>query len=221
MLDFLLGASYRFAPKWFAGIEARRHNDFGSYNLRDQTQKGFFYGPNVHYAEKEWWATVAWRYQPKGGRCMGDGTAECSDSRVWDSHSRNEVMFKLQEQMRKASSVRHPFVGNRVWRTSDGGWFIVDQVVGKHEMITYALGIKPDGSVQGIEIMEYVESYGYEVAEASWRKQFEGKKAIDSLKLNTDIQNISGATLSCKHLTDGVKRLLVFHALALKNYSAK
>ena len=126
-----------------------------------------------------------------------------------------------QEQMRKASSVRQPFLGNRIWRTNDGGWFIVDQVVGKHEMITYALGIKTDGSVQGIEIMEYVESYGYEVAEASWRKQFEGKKATDPLKLNSDIQNISGATLSCKHLADGVKRLLVLHALALKNYSAK
>jgi Na+-translocating ferredoxin:NAD+ oxidoreductase RnfG subunit len=126
-----------------------------------------------------------------------------------------------QEQMRKASSVRQPFLGNRIWRTNDGGWFIVDQVVGKHEMITYALGIKADGSVQGIEIMEYVESYGYEVAEMGWRKQFEGKKATDPLKLNSDIQNISGATLSCKHLVDGVKRLLVLHALALKNYSTK
>ena len=95
MFDVLLGASYRFAPKWFAGLEARWHHDFGSYNLRDQTQKAFFYGPNVHYAEKEWWATAAWRYQPKGNSCMGDGTAECSDARVWDSHSRNELMFKF------------------------------------------------------------------------------------------------------------------------------
>lgn len=126
-----------------------------------------------------------------------------------------------QDQMRKASSVRQPFVGNRIWRTNDGGWVIVDQVVGKHEMITYALGIKADGSVQGVEIMEYVESYGYEVADMKWRKQFEGKKTTDNLKLNADIQNISGATLSCKHLTDGVKRLLVFHALALKSYSTK
>jgi len=152
-------------------------------------------------------------------------SAEQAQQLIFPAKTFTQIPFviseEFQEQMRKASSVRHPFVGNRVWRTSDGGWFIVDQVVGKHEMITYALGIKPDGSVQGIEIMEYVESYGYEVAEASWRKQFDGKRATDSLKLNSDIQNISGATLSCKHLTDGVKRLLVFHALALKNYSAK
>jgi hypothetical protein len=36
------------------------------------------------------------------------------------------------------------------------------------------------------------------------------------LKLKKDIQNISGATLSCKHLTDGVKRVMVMYELALK-----
>ena len=131
------------------------------------------------------------------------------------------VSDALQEQMTKASSVRHPFRGDRVWRAADGSWFIVDEVIGKHEMITYALGIRPDGTVKGVEILEYVESYGYEVAEASWRKQFVGKRAGDPLKLGNDVQNISGATLSCKHLTDGVKRLLVLHQALLVGYSGK
>ena len=122
----------------------------------------------------------------------------------------------LQERMRAASSIRHPFQGDRIWKTPDGGWLIIDEVVGKHEMITYAAGIAPNGSVLGIEILEYVESYGYEVAEAQWRKQFTGKTVKDPVKLNQDIQNIGGATLSCKHLTDGVKRVLVLYDLALK-----
>ena len=122
----------------------------------------------------------------------------------------------LQERMRAASSIRHPFQGDRIWRTPDGGWLIIDEVVGKHEMITYAVGIHPNGSILGIEILEYVESYGYEVGEAQWRKQFAGKTAKDPIKLNQDIQNIGGATLSCKHLTDGVKRVLVLYDLALK-----
>jgi hypothetical protein len=127
----------------------------------------------------------------------------------------------VQSQMTQASSVRHPFRGDRVWRGADGSWFIVDEVIGKHEMITYAVGLKPDGSVKGIEILEYVESYGYEVAEASWRKQFVGKRVSDPLKLGNDVQNISGATLSSKHLTDGVKRLLVFHQAVLAGYPGK
>ena len=83
-------------------------------------------------------------------------------------------------------------------------------------MITYAVGIGPNGSVLGVEILEYVESYGYEVAEAPWRKQFIGKSAADPIKLNQDIQNIGGATLSCKHLTYGVKRVTVLFEAALK-----
>ena len=121
-----------------------------------------------------------------------------------------------RERMRAASSVREPFKGERVWRTAQGEWFIVDEVVGKHEMVKYALAIGADGAIKGIEIMEYVESYGYEVGEASWRHQFVGKTVEAPLKLNQDIKNISGATLSCKHLTDGVKRLMVMHELALK-----
>jgi len=127
----------------------------------------------------------------------------------------------LQERLRAASSIRHPFQGDRIWRSPDGGWLVVDEVVGKHEMITYAVALNEKGSVLGIEVMEYVESYGYEVAEAQWRKQFIGKTASDAIKLNQDIQNIGGATLSCKHLTDGVKRITVLYDLALKHIPVK
>jgi len=127
----------------------------------------------------------------------------------------------LQEKMRAASSIRHPLQGDRIWRSSDGGWFVIDEVVGKHEMITYAVALNAKGSVLGIEVLEYVESYGYEVAEAQWRKQFVGKTINDPIKLNQDIQNIGGATLSCKHLTDGVKRITVLYDLTLKNMPVK
>ncbi|OYY21335.1 MAG: FMN-binding protein [Polynucleobacter sp. 24-46-87] len=129
------------------------------------------------------------------------------------------ITDELQDKMRSASSIRHPFQGDRVWKSADGSWFIVDEVVGKHEMITYAVALSPAGAVLGIEILEYVESYGYEVAEAQWRQQFIGKVASDPIKLNQDIQNIGGATLSCKHLTDGVKRVAVLYDIALKNQS--
>jgi hypothetical protein len=129
------------------------------------------------------------------------------------------IADELQYKMRLASSIRHPFQGDRIWKAADGSWFIVDEVVGKHEMITYAVALSPMGAVLGIEILEYVESYGYEVAEAQWRNQFIGKTAADPIKLNQDIQNIGGATLSCKHLTDGVKRVAVLYDSALKNQS--
>ena len=104
----------------------------------------------------------------------------------------------------------------KLWRVSEGGWFIVDAVLGKHELITYAVGLGADGSVRGVEILEYLESYGYQIHDAAWRRQFAGKTARDPLKLDQDIRNISGATLSCRHVTDGIKRLLGFYESALK-----
>ncbi|HEY7759633.1 MAG TPA: FMN-binding protein [Burkholderiales bacterium] len=96
------------------------------------------------------------------------------------------------------------------------GWFIVDEVYGKHEFITYAVGLNADGSVRQIEVMDYRETYGYEIRNAAWRRQFVGKRHGDSLKLDQDIRNISGATLSCRHIAEGVRRLLALHEVALR-----
>lgn len=100
----------------------------------------------------------------------------------------------------------------RIWEARAGGkragWFIVDRVIGKHEYITYALALTPDGAVRGLEILDYRETYGGQVRNANWRRQFAGKRPGQSLRLGNDIKNISGATLSSRHVTDGVRRLL-------------
>ena len=103
----------------------------------------------------------------------------------------------------------------KAWRAPDGGWFILDQVVGKHEFITYAVALDPAGAVKDIEILDYRESYGGQVRGAAWRAQFTGKRHGAALKLGGDIRNISGATLSSKHVTDGVRRVLATHAVVL------
>ncbi len=132
---------------------------------------------------------------------------------------------KLTKEQMKAieqdSGVRVRLDTQKVWKASRGGqpagWFIVDEVLGKHEYITWALALKADGSVQSIEVMDYRETYGYEIRNADWRAQFLGKKHGAKLKLDDDIRNVSGATLSCRHITDGVKRLLAFYELVLKH----
>lgn len=121
-----------------------------------------------------------------------------------------------QKMLKKASGIYHPFAADQVYKVAGGGWLVVDQVLGKHEMITYAVGLNADGSVKQVEVLEYRETYGGEVRNAKWRGQFVGKTANDALKLNQDIQNISGATLSSRHLTDGVKRILQLYPMLLK-----
>ncbi|MGA8278633.1 MAG: FMN-binding protein [Rhodanobacteraceae bacterium] len=112
------------------------------------------------------------------------------------------------DAIRKASGEAPLGPKLKAWHASGGGWMIVDEVVGKHEFITFALAIDATGAAKSIEIMDYRESYGDQVRDAKWRAQFVGKRGDSPLHLGDDIRNISGATLSSKHVTDGVRRLL-------------
>jgi FMN-binding domain len=88
------------------------------------------------------------------------------------------------------------------------GLFVVDHVIGKHLYIDYAVALDPAGRVMRVDILQYRESYGGEVREPSWLAQFVGKTSSSPLKVGGDVRNISGATLSSLHVTEGVKRIL-------------
>jgi Na+-translocating ferredoxin:NAD+ oxidoreductase RnfG subunit len=135
-----------------------------------------------------------------------------------------ENFLELDENQRYAiesiSDIRQRWKTQKVWKAYDNGafkgWFIIDKVIGKHEFITYATALSPVGEVIGIEIMDYRETYGGEVNEIDWRKNFIGANKKSPLALEEDIPNISGATLSCRNVTNGVKRLLALYEVMLK-----
>ncbi|MBB4844237.1 Na+-translocating ferredoxin:NAD+ oxidoreductase RnfG subunit [Paucibacter oligotrophus] len=103
------------------------------------------------------------------------------------------------------------------WRGKDLlGVLASDQVLGKFEQIGYATAVGLDGRIRGVEILSYRESHGAEIRLPAWRKQFIGKNSAAPLQVGEDIANISGATLSCSHVTEGVKRLLATLELAQK-----
>lgn len=147
-------------------------------------------------------------------------TVEQAQQAIFPSEKLSQSFINLTNQQvheierRSDTNVRRKQV--QLWKSANGGFFIVDEVVGKHEYITYAAGLNPDGTVKQIEIMTYRESYGYEIRNADWRAQFVGKNSSAPLKLDKDIKNISGATLSCRHITEGVKRILATYEVALK-----
>lgn len=112
-----------------------------------------------------------------------------------------------RKAIERASKVRVRSLDINAWRGSDGAWFMVDNVIGKHEFIDIAVGLDGKGAVAGIEILTYRESYGEQVRNPRWRSQFHGKDHGDRLELDAQIRNISGATLSCQHITQGINRL--------------
>src|SRR5437868_1587276 len=42
----------------------------------------------------------------------------------------------------------------KAWRASTGGWFILDQVEGKEDWISYAVALDDTGAVRQVEILE-------------------------------------------------------------------
>jgi hypothetical protein len=108
----------------------------------------------------------------------------------------------------------------RIWSATRGGVLLghvfVDEVIGRQSLITYAVGIDTGGALCNLEILAYRESHGGEIRNAAWRGQFTHRDALEQLRFGTDIKNISGATLSSEHVTQGVRWLLALWQSALR-----
>ncbi|MBZ0252904.1 MAG: FAD:protein FMN transferase, partial [Candidatus Methylomirabilis sp.] len=73
-----------------------------------------------------------------------------------------------------------------------------------HQPITYMIAFSPDHAVRAIEVLVYRESYGYEVRRESFRRQFYGTGPEEPIRLNAEIRNITGATISCRSIIRAV-----------------
>jgi len=65
------GLSYRFAPGWYAGVEALFENEYETEV--GQERWSIFGGPSLHYGGKQWWATLTVFRQLRGGGERYDG----------------------------------------------------------------------------------------------------------------------------------------------------
>lgn len=130
---------------------------------------------------------------------------------LWGDMAMEPVSVTLSKaqmkSIKKAARVRVRYPEMKLWKTDDGGWYIIDQIIGKHENIDVAVALDNQGAVKGLEILTYRESYGDEVRNDKWRAQFHGRDHSEHLLLDKQIKNISGATLSCRHIADGINRL--------------
>jgi len=89
------------------------------------------------------------------------------------------------------------------------GYAMIHNTVGKHKPMTYMVGVDPEGQVTHVELMVFRESRGSEVRKKRFNYQYEGKTVLDPVRINKDIINISGATMSVRSMSAGVKRVLV------------
>ena len=89
------------------------------------------------------------------------------------------------------------------------GYAMVQNTIGKHKPMTYMVGVDGQGSVSDIELLIFRESRGSEIRQKRFNSQYEGKTVLDPVRINKDIINISGATMSVRSMSAGIKRVLV------------
>ena len=124
----------------------------------------------------------------------------------------------------RESGAQAPHGSLRVWTARAGcnviGHVFVDEVVGRQDFITYAVGIDAAGKLRPVEVLEYRESHGGEIRNKRWLEQFNGRSGLQQLRFGTDIKNIAGATLSSEHVTAGVRRIFAIWQAALASAAA-
>ncbi len=89
------------------------------------------------------------------------------------------------------------------------GYAVIHHTIGKHKPMTYMVGVDPRGHIKSVELMVFREARGSEVGRKRFNYQYEGKTVLDPVRINKDIINISGATMSVRSMSAGVKRVLV------------
>lgn len=89
------------------------------------------------------------------------------------------------------------------------GYAMVQNTIGKHKPMTYMVGLDKTGTISNVELLIFRESRGSEVRQKRFNSQYEGKTALDPVRINRDIINISGATMSVRSMSAGIKRVLV------------
>lgn len=85
------------------------------------------------------------------------------------------------------------------------GYVDIHTVRTKPEAVLYT--ITPDGKIDVVEVLAFHEPLEY-LPEERWFKQF-AKKDENSLKFKKDIQNMSGATLTSRAVTENARKALI------------
>ncbi len=139
-----------------------------------------------------------------------------------------KIMFPKSERIRKAvirlSQERKDAIEQRIgWKFPEesfdvhigetggkiDGYAMVHNTIGKHKHMTYMVGVDSRGACTDVELLVFRESRGSDVGKKRFNAQYEGKTVSDPIRINKDIINISGATMSVRSISAGVKRVLV------------
>ena len=88
------------------------------------------------------------------------------------------------------------------------GYAFVDQAPSKTAQFDYLVIFNPNLEIIHSKVLIYREEYGGEIGSKRWLEQFTGKTGKDRVSHETNIDGISGATISVRSMTISMDKLL-------------
>jgi hypothetical protein len=112
------------------------------------------------------------------------------------------IELREEHQARIVRLLGHRYKPARVryWMEGTRMIVILDEI-GKTQPITTGFVVR-GGRIEEVKVLVYRESIGFEVSRSSFTKQFKGARLGGNGELSEHINNIAGATLSVRALTE-------------------
>ena len=140
---------------------------------------------------------------------FGDSISLSMEKLVLDNNNKSAVEKKVHQR----------FVNDfiYVWTIKDDdsvkAYGLLDNVKGLSMPITFLVIYDPDGKILDTGVVKYREPYGGEIASPSWTAQFKGRNAKSNYTVGSEIDGISGATISVYSMATGVMKLSLLFPL--------
>lgn len=133
---------------------------------------------------------------------------ETPEARVlWLNRDLKEAIAQIMGRNYKGLRIRY-------WQAGERTAWILEEI-GKVELITAGFVVE-EGILQGMDVLVYRESHGWEVRFPFFTNQFAGLRLKEDRQLSKGIDGISGATLSVNALVRLSRLALFLHEEALE-----
>jgi len=134
--------------------------------------------------------------------------ARCDTIWVTDS-----LRARLEDTLKRGIADSFYVVYDLLRDSTPLGRAIVTEEKGKYRPITFMVGIDGDHRVVNVRVLVYRENRGGEVRRSRFLHQYQGKTSDDPIRINRDIINITGATVSVRALNAGVRKCLAIASI--------
>jgi len=138
---------------------------------------------------------------------LGNDVKIISSKFIIPSNIKSRVEKKVRQRF--YSDVVYIFKISKTDSASSIG--ILDNVYGKSMPITFLVLFNKEGNISSTNVIKYREPYGGGVKIKSWNNQFKGKNSKSNYKIGEGIDSISGATISVRSLTKGIRKLTLLY----------